>query len=139
MKRLRDCPLLPHVVRMWRENHPLKSIARVLGLHPSAVVRRLRAAGLPRRWQRLSSSERRTIRAMLDQDLSRREVARQTGRSLGTVGRIGSAAQRLPDDTVRRVRSWVRCGGCGALINVLPCITCAAREATSACRIKRSA
>lgn len=101
------------------------AVAEALGVHRSTAYRLRLACGLPRRWFPLTSDERRQIRRLLAGNLSRRAVARMTGRGLGTVGRIGSL-RRPGDSGPRRVRAAYRCPGCGYLIRIRPCVICLA-------------
>lgn len=110
--------------RMLRSGSSCQAVAAVLQLHRSTIYR-LRRAKLPRRWYRLTAAERRAIeRKLLDDDLSRREIARQTGRSPSTISRVSTAmVDRGSGDRVRRVRAY-RCPGCGGLVTVVPCVFC---------------
>jgi hypothetical protein len=137
MTSLAECPMTRLVTRLRQAGCSLAQIAVELSLHRSAVYRRLVASGEPRRWRPLTEVERERIRVLLEADLSRRVVARLSGRGLGTVARVAIHAQPADDppdepqplDRLQHVRHAVRCPGCGAAINVLPCVTCAAREA----------
>jgi DNA invertase Pin-like site-specific DNA recombinase len=110
--------------RMLRSGASCDAVALRLGVHRSTVYRLRRAVGLPRLWYPVSDQERAAIQKMLLQDLSRREVARRTGRGVSTVSRIGTAVGLGPP--VRRLRQPVRCPGCGFRILTVPCLICAA-------------
>jgi len=127
---VQSCPLTRRVIALVESGATIDQAAQRCHLHPSSAYRRLLAANVrsTRSWTRLSAPEVQRIRTLIDSDHSRREVARVTGRGLGTVARVAMAAQRDPDDDApRRVRSAVRCGGCGYLVTVQPCVICAAR------------
>jgi len=111
------------VERMLRAGSSCAAVADCLGLHRSAVYRIRRQLELPRRWYVVTETERRRIVRMLNQDLSRREVAKRTNRGLGTVSRIGTGAGG-PVLRVARTRQAYRCPGCGFLICVRPCLIC---------------
>lgn len=120
-------PLTSRVVELLHQGHTLDQVASRLGLHRSNVYRRKLAAGLPRRWTPLSDRERRRIRDLINADYSRREVARRVHRGLGTVARVAVRLQNHGSETYRATRSVYRCPGCGTLINIRPCLICAAK------------
>lgn len=111
------------VERMLQAGSSCAAVARAVGLHQSAVYRIRRQLELPRRWYLVTDQERRQIVRLLNEDLSRREVARRTNRGLGTVSRIGTAACGTAQ-RVARTRQAYRCPGCGYLICVRPCLIC---------------
>lgn len=129
MDSLAACPTIDRVAQLAREGSTIDAIASELGLHRSSVYRRMCAAGVAagRRMTRVSPGERLRITELLEQDHSRREVARLTGRGLGTVGRIGRALQG--PEVHRRLRSARRCTKCGHVVVVDPCVICTARNA----------
>jgi transposase len=122
--RLDSDPSTAAVAELIRRGLSLEAVATALTLHRSAVYRRARAAGVKRRWTRLTAKERQAIRALLLADLSRREVARRTGRGLGTVARLGAAMQTK--NSVHRTRRPWRCPTCGARLQIRPCLRCQA-------------
>ena len=130
---LANCPQTPRILSLLSGGLSLDEIAAAVAMHRSSVYRRLRAVGCVRRWQPLSPAEKRRIRQLLESDLSRRVVARMTGRGLGTVARIGVEAYALPPSEVRfhvrRIATAVRCQTCGAKIVQVPCLYCALRAA----------
>lgn len=72
-------------------------------------------------------------RLLVDQKLSQRKVARLTGVSRGTIGRIASG-QRPDDLTVHAVPEWPepsgppqRCPSCGGMVD-MPCRLCFLRR-----------
>jgi len=119
-------PLTRRVVALIHAGHTLDQIAQRLGVHRSSVYRRKVAAGVAGRWRPLTDQERRRIRALIDADYSRRQVAAMVGRGLGTVARLAAQQQDL-DGHPRHVRTAYRCPRCGYLVQVSPCVICAAR------------
>lgn len=125
-------PLTRRVVALIHAGLTLDQIAQDLGVHRSSVYRRKVAAGVPRRWRPLTDRERERIRTLIDADYSRRQVAAIVGRGLGTVARL---AARRPDldgedeyQATRHVRLTYRCPQCGHLVQIAPCLICAARR-----------
>lgn len=113
------------VERMLRAGSSCAAVAGSLNLHRSAVYRIRRQMSLPRRWYVVNQQERRQIVRMLNQDFSRREVARRTNRGLATISRIGTAVCGTAP-RVAKTRQAYRCPGCGYLICVRPCLICQA-------------
>lgn len=76
------------------------------------------------------------VEQFLREGLSQREVARQTGTSLGTVSRVatgqrkrlGAQRRRREEESTERCGPVRRCPGCGYLVE-LPCLVCQARIA----------
>lgn len=118
--------------RMLRSGCSCQAVAAAVHLHRSTIYR-LRRSRLPRRWYRLTKAERRAIeRKLLQDDLSRREIARQTGRSPSTISRVSTSMDgNQGRDRVRRVRAY-RCPGCGAQVTVVPCVLCRCRVSVDA-------
>ncbi len=103
----------------------LAEAAEASGLHPSSIYRRMRRQGVKShrcKPPRLSGKEKATIRRLLDR-YSRREVAEQVGRGLGTVSRVATDGNGSG-----LTRSARRCPGCGYLIRTQRCLICVTRN-----------
>jgi hypothetical protein len=130
---------------------PCKSIARQLDVSYWVVYRHLSAAGVMRQRSHLSEETRRTIESLIRLgESSYASIARQFTINKTTVMKIARKMaeadaisegdeQWSPDNPLQELdfkpisfRRATYCEKCRRLINVVPCVACAAKEAAFA-------
>lgn len=81
--------------RMYRAGMPYKEIARQLGIDVSGVRRWMVKLDVPRRpWQVTTEERRRMVTLREDEQMTIREIARQTGRAESTIRNHLQLAER---------------------------------------------
>lgn len=79
------------------------------------------------------AQRREVLRLIHSSHLSCREIARAVGVSKTSVLRIRDHAARIGAGRFARVRKAYRCPGCGATVQISPCVLCAARSEPCQC------
>lgn len=128
--------------RLHESGLPCKTIARSLNQTYWTTYRQMSAIGIMRRKPQLPCDVRDRIRSAINEGkLCYAEIARQNHTNKSTVLRI---AQRMAieaeqedqwgsdddenDIPIERLRTPIRCSGCGRVVTVSPCVACLAMQ-----------